>query len=102
MCKISDILSGNEVTLGVDKPALNSSDLTLFNYAPGTSCDVERNEFQTVVSQIYTLLGKKLEIAISMDWKKDSREGTTNNVFSVRDKPRQVRGVDGNHEEREN
>jgi hypothetical protein len=27
---------------------------------------------------------------------------TTNNVFSVRDMPRQVKGVNGNHEEREN
>jgi hypothetical protein len=27
---------------------------------------------------------------------------TTNNVFSARDKPRHVRGVDGNHKEREN
>ena len=43
MCKISDILSGNEATLGVDEPALNSNDLTLFKYAPVTSCDVERS-----------------------------------------------------------
>jgi hypothetical protein len=40
MCKIRDILSGNEVTLGVDELALNSNDLTLFKYAPVTSCDV--------------------------------------------------------------
>jgi hypothetical protein len=43
MCKISDILSGNKATLGVDEPALNSNDLTLFKYAPVTSCDVERS-----------------------------------------------------------
>jgi hypothetical protein len=37
MCKISDILSRNEATLGVDEPALNNNDLTLFKYAPVTS-----------------------------------------------------------------
>jgi uncharacterized protein YuzB (UPF0349 family) len=40
-CKISDIASGNEVTLEELEPALNSSDLTLFKYAPLTSCDVD-------------------------------------------------------------
>jgi hypothetical protein len=39
----SDILSGNEATLGEDEPALNSNDLPLFKYAPVTSCDVERS-----------------------------------------------------------
>jgi hypothetical protein len=41
LCKISDILSGNRVTLEEHEPALNSSDLTLFKHAPVTSCDVE-------------------------------------------------------------
>jgi hypothetical protein len=51
----------------------------------------ERNTKQ-IVSQIYTLLGgeKKVEIPIIRDWKMDSREGTTNNLFSVRHKPRLV------------
>jgi hypothetical protein len=52
MCKISDILSGNEVTLGLDEPAVNSDDLTLFKYAPMTSCDVKRSfsSYKTILS----------------------------------------------------
>jgi hypothetical protein len=51
MCKISDILSGNEAKLGVDEPALNSNDLTFFKYAPVT-CDVERScsSYKTILS----------------------------------------------------
>jgi hypothetical protein len=41
LCKISDILSGNGVTLEEHEPMLNSSHLTLFKYAPVTSCDAE-------------------------------------------------------------
>jgi hypothetical protein len=48
MCKIS----GNEATLGVDEPVLNSNDLTLFKYAPVTTCDVERSfsSYKTILS----------------------------------------------------
>jgi hypothetical protein len=51
MCKISDILSGNEPTLGVDEQVLNNNDLTLFKYAPVTSCDVERafSSYKTIM-----------------------------------------------------
>jgi hypothetical protein len=41
LCKISDILSGNGVTLEEHEPTLNSSHLTLLKYAPVTSCDAE-------------------------------------------------------------
>jgi hypothetical protein len=41
--KITDILSGSAVALEECKPELNSSDLTLFKYAPVNSCDVERS-----------------------------------------------------------
>jgi hypothetical protein len=52
LCKISDILSGSGVTLEEHKPALNSSDLTIFKYAPITSCDVERSfsRYKTILS----------------------------------------------------
>jgi hypothetical protein len=43
LCKISEILSGNEAELEDDEPALNSNDLTFFKYAPVTWCDVERS-----------------------------------------------------------
>jgi hypothetical protein len=35
------ILSGRGVTLEEHETALNSSDLTIFKYAPVTSCNVE-------------------------------------------------------------
>ena len=41
MCKINGILGGNGATLGEEDPALDSNDVTLFKYAPLTSCDVE-------------------------------------------------------------
>jgi hypothetical protein len=52
MCKISDILSGNEATLTEDEPALNRNDLTLFKYAPVKLCDVERSfsSYKTILS----------------------------------------------------
>jgi hypothetical protein len=43
MCKIYGILGGNGATLGEDDPALDSKDVTLFKYAPLTSCDVDRS-----------------------------------------------------------
>ena len=69
MCKISDILSGNEDTLGVDEPALNSNDLTLFKYAPVTSCDVERSfsSYKTIVSdnrRRFSLEALKMHIVV--------------------------------------
>jgi hypothetical protein len=52
LCKISEILSGNEAQLEDDKPALNSNDLTFFKYAPVTLCDVERSFscYKTILS----------------------------------------------------
>jgi hypothetical protein len=51
LCKISEILSGNEAQLEDDKLALNSNDLT-FKYAPVTSCVVKRNFscYKTILS----------------------------------------------------
>jgi hypothetical protein len=51
LCKISEILSGNEAQLQ-DEPAQNSNDLTFFKYAPVTSCDVERSVscYKTILS----------------------------------------------------
>jgi hypothetical protein len=37
MCKINGIVGGNGATLGEDDPTLDSSDVTLFRYAPVTS-----------------------------------------------------------------
>jgi hypothetical protein len=42
LCKISEILSGNDTRLEYNEPVLNVNDLTSFKYAPVTSCDVER------------------------------------------------------------
>jgi hypothetical protein len=39
LCKISDIVSGNGVSLEEHEPMLNCFELTLFKYAPVTSCD---------------------------------------------------------------
>jgi hypothetical protein len=60
--KISDILSGNEATLGVDEPALNSNDLTL-------SCDVERSfsSYKTILSdnrRRFSLEALKMHIVV--------------------------------------
>jgi hypothetical protein len=41
--KIKGIFGGNGATLGEEDPALDSNDVTLFKYAPLTSCDVERS-----------------------------------------------------------
>ena len=43
ICKIIDILGGNGATQGEEDPALDSNDVTLFKYAPLTSCDVDRS-----------------------------------------------------------
>jgi hypothetical protein len=42
ICKINGILGGNGATLHEEDPELDSNDMTLFKYAPLTSCDVER------------------------------------------------------------
>jgi hypothetical protein len=43
LCKVSDILRGNEAELGGNEQELSAKDLTLFKYSPITSCDVERS-----------------------------------------------------------
>jgi hypothetical protein len=43
LCKVSDILCGNETELGGNEQELSANDLTLFKYSPVTSCDVERS-----------------------------------------------------------
>ena len=43
LCKVSDILCGNEAELGGNEQGLSANDLTLFKYSPVTSCDVERS-----------------------------------------------------------
>jgi hypothetical protein len=43
LCKVNDILCGNEAELGGNEQELSANDLTLFRYSPVTSCDVERN-----------------------------------------------------------
>ena len=43
LCKVSDILCGNEAELGRNKQGLSANNLTLFEYSPLTSCDVERS-----------------------------------------------------------
>jgi hypothetical protein len=52
MCKINGILGGNGATLGEEDPALDSNDVTLFRYAPITSCDVKRSfcQYKTILS----------------------------------------------------
>jgi hypothetical protein len=52
MCKINVILGGNGATLGEEDPTPNSSDVTLFKYAPLTSCDIERSfsKYKTILS----------------------------------------------------
>jgi hypothetical protein len=43
LCKVSDILCGNEAELGGNEQELSANDLTLFKYSPVTSCEVERS-----------------------------------------------------------
>ena len=43
LCKVSDILCGDEAELGGNEQGLSANDLTLFKYSPVTSCDVERS-----------------------------------------------------------
>jgi len=43
LCKVSDILCGNETELGRNEQGLSANDLTLFKYSSVTSCDVERS-----------------------------------------------------------
>jgi hypothetical protein len=43
LCKVSDILCGNEAELGRNEQELSANDLTLFKCSPVTSCDVERS-----------------------------------------------------------
>jgi hypothetical protein len=43
ICQINDTLGGNGATLGEEDPALDSTDVTLFTYAPLTSRDVQRS-----------------------------------------------------------
>jgi hypothetical protein len=43
LCKVSDILCENEAELDGNKQELSANDLTLLNYAPVMSCDVERS-----------------------------------------------------------
>jgi hypothetical protein len=52
MCKINGILGGNGAIQGEEDPALDSNDVTLFKYAPLTSCDVERSfsQYKTILS----------------------------------------------------
>jgi hypothetical protein len=43
LCKVSDILWGNEAELDGNERELSANDLTVFKYAPVTSCDAERS-----------------------------------------------------------
>jgi sigma54-dependent transcription regulator len=43
LCKVSDILFGNEAEMGGNEQEISANDLTLFKYSPVTSCDVERS-----------------------------------------------------------
>jgi hypothetical protein len=43
LCKVSDILCGNEAEMGGNKQKLSANDLTILKYSPVTSCDVERS-----------------------------------------------------------
>jgi hypothetical protein len=43
LCKVSDILCGNEANLGGNEQEISANDLTLFKHSPVTSCDVERS-----------------------------------------------------------
>jgi hypothetical protein len=57
LCKVSDILYGNEAELDGNEQQLSANDLTLFKYAPVTSCDVERS-----FSKYKVLLSDKPEV----------------------------------------
>jgi hypothetical protein len=46
LCKVSDILCGNEAEMGGNEQELSANDLTLFKYSPVKSCNVE--EFSQV------------------------------------------------------
>ena len=46
LCKVSDILCGNEAELCGNEQELSANDLTLFKYSPFTWCDVERSFFK--------------------------------------------------------
>jgi len=52
MCKINVILGGNGATLGEEDPVLDISDVTVFKYAPLTTCDIERSfsQYKTMLS----------------------------------------------------
>jgi hypothetical protein len=57
------------LNLGVDEPASNGKDLTLFKYALVTSCDVERNfsSYKTILSdnrRRFLLKALKMHIVI--------------------------------------
>jgi hypothetical protein len=43
LCKVSDILCGNEAELGGSEQGLSANDLTLFKYSSVTLCDVDRS-----------------------------------------------------------
>jgi hypothetical protein len=43
LCKVPDILCGNEAELGGNEQELSANNLALFKYSPVTSCDVERS-----------------------------------------------------------
>jgi len=43
LCKVSDILCGNEAELGGNEQELSANELALFKFSPVTSCDVERS-----------------------------------------------------------
>jgi len=45
LCKVSDILCGNEAELGGNERELFANDSTLFKYSPIMSCDVVRSFF---------------------------------------------------------
>jgi hypothetical protein len=41
LCKVSDILCGNEAELGGNEQEPSANNLIIFKYSPVTSCDVE-------------------------------------------------------------
>jgi hypothetical protein len=43
LCKVSDILCGNEAELGGNEQNLSANNLTLFKYSPVRLCNVERS-----------------------------------------------------------
>ena len=57
LCKVSDILYGNEAELGGNKQGLSANDLTLFKYSPVTSCDVERSFLPAIRFYLVTIGG---------------------------------------------